>query len=110
MVLRPLAVFSLNDWFSMYQLICGILVVIVLMLQARLWLGDGSITYIWALQDQINEQMFENDRLKDRNQVLEAEVIDLKSGLESIEERARGELGMIKEGETFYLLVEDKKK
>lgn len=76
-------------------------------LQVRLWSGEGSITHIWALQDAIEEQSFENDRLKDRNQVLDAEVQDLKSGLESIEERARSELGMIKKGETFYLLVED---
>jgi len=94
----------------MYQLMCAVLVVIVLMLQARLWFGEGSITDIWQLQDQIDEQQFENDRLEDRNQVLEAEVLDLKGGLESIEERARSELGMIKEGETFYLLVEDKQK
>jgi len=79
------------------------------MLQARLWLGDGSITHMWHLQEEIDEQAFENRRLKDRNLVLEAEVIDLKSGLESIEERARSELGMIKKGETFYLLVNDKK-
>lgn len=94
----------------MYQLLCGALVLLVLMLQARLWFGEASITHIWRLQDEIEEQAFENDRLKDRNQVLEAEVIDLKSGLESIEERARSELGMIKKGETFYLLVDDKKK
>lgn len=93
----------------MYQLICGVLVVVVLMLQARLWLGEGSITNIWQLNSEIEEQSFENDRLKDRNAVLNAEVLDLKSGLESIEERARSELGMIKEGETFYLLVDDKK-
>jgi cell division protein FtsB len=88
---------------------CGVLVVLILMLQARLWLGEGSISYIWRLQEEIEEQAFENNRLKDRNKVLEAEVIDLKSGLESIEERARSELGMIKDGETFYLLVNDKK-
>jgi cell division protein FtsB len=93
----------------MYQLICGVLIAVTLLLQARLWFGDGSITAIWRLQDEISEQTFENDRLRDRNQVLEAEVIDLKSGLESIEERARSELGMIKEGETFYLLINDKK-
>jgi len=93
----------------MYQILCGILIVVILMLQARLWLGDGSITHRWQLQEEIDEQAFENRRLKDRNLVLEAEVIDLKSGLESIEERARNELGMIKKSETFYLLVNDKK-
>jgi len=93
----------------MYQILCGILIVVILILQARLWLGDGSITHRWQLQEEIDEQAFENRRLKDRNLVLEAEVIDLKSGLESIEERARNELGMIKKGETFYLLVNDKK-
>jgi len=93
----------------MYQILCGILIVVILILQARLWLGDGSITHRWQLQEEIDEQAFENRRLKDRNLVLEAEVIDLKSGLESIEERARNELGMIKKSETFYLLVNDKK-
>jgi cell division protein FtsB len=93
----------------MYQILCAVLMVLLLALQIRLWVGDSSISYIWQLESLIEEQSFENSRLKDRNLVLEAEVKDLKSGLESIEERARNELGMIKKGESFYLLVEEEK-
>ncbi|WP_455234899.1 cell division protein FtsB [Thiogranum longum] len=83
------------------------LVVLLLLLQYRLWVGDGSLAEVWGLYQQVELQQDENQRLRERNQALEAEVQDLKQGLEAIEERAREELGMIKEGETFYQIVED---
>jgi cell division protein FtsB len=58
------------------------------------------------LQQQIAEQRGENERLLERNRILEAEVMELKRGMETVEERARQELGMLKEGETLYLLTE----
>jgi cell division protein FtsB len=83
------------------------LVVLLLLLQYKLWVGDGSLAEVWGLYQQVELQQDENQRLRERNQALEAEVQDLKQGLEAIEERAREELGMIKEGETFYQIVED---
>ena len=83
-----------------------LLLVLLLMLQYRLWVGDGSLAEVWDLYQQVETQRDENQRLLERNQALEAEVQDLKQGLEAIEERAREELGMIKEGETFYQIIE----
>ena len=77
-----------------------------ILLQYDLWLGEGSLTAAWKLDKSIEVQQNQNARLKERNQVLEAEVIDLKSGLQAIEERARSELGMIKEDETFFQVIE----
>ena len=89
--------------------ILSLLVIILIGLQYRLWFGQGSWEQIVSLQRQIEGQGLFNQRLQDRNQVLEKEVRDLKSGLESVEERARTELGLIKEGETFYLLIDQEK-
>ena len=64
---------------------------------------------LWALKDSIQQQRQLNERLEHRNNLLEAEVDDLKQGMAAIEERARSELGMIREGETYYLLLEPEK-
>ena len=76
-------------------------------LQYDLWLGDGSLAAAWRLEEQIVEQQEDNGRLQLRNEALAAEVSDLKSGSAAIEERARSELGMIKEGETFVQIIDD---
>lgn len=73
-------------------------------LQYRLWYGDGSITQNRQLTAQIEVQKAENEQLLERNRILEAEVVELKRGMETVEERARHELGMVKEGETLFLL------
>lgn len=83
-----------------------ILVLLLVVLQYRLWVGDGSLAEVWRLRQDIAEQRAENERLRTRNQELEAEVTDLKQGLEAVEERARSELGMVRDGETFYQIVE----
>lgn len=83
------------------------LIIVLIALQTRLWLGQGSWEQIVSLQREIEQQTLVNERLKERNNVLEKEVRDLKNGLDSVEERARSELGLIKEGETFYLLIKD---
>ena len=62
---------------------------------------------MWRLRQQVDAQEKENEHLRERNAALEAEVRDLKQGLEAIEERARNELGMVKEGEKFYQIVEE---
>ncbi|MCH6583600.1 MAG: cell division protein FtsB [Gammaproteobacteria bacterium] len=75
-------------------------------LQSPLWFGNGSLSTVWRLHDQIDAQEIENARLAERNKALIAQVVDLKHGLDGIEERARAELGMVKENETFFHVVE----
>ena len=82
------------------------LLLILLALQAKLWLGEGGWPEAKALQQTVKEQRAENAKLQQRNDALSAEVEDLKSGETAVEERARSELGMIKPGETFYRVVE----
>jgi len=82
------------------------LVLVLAGLQYRLWVGEGSLAQVAELKRQIAEQEGENERLLERNRILEAEVIELKKGMETVEERARHELGMVKEGETLYQLAE----
>ncbi len=87
-------------------IIVAILTLLLAAVQYRLWLGEGGIAEAQRLQAQIAEQQAENERLLERNRVMEAEVMELKQGLETVEERARHELGMVREGETLYLLME----
>ena len=88
------------------KVLIAILIFLLLILQFKLWFGDGNMRELWQLQSRIEEQETENQKLRDRNLALEAEVKDLKQGLEAIEERARNELGMIKKDETFYQIIE----
>ena len=83
------------------------LVVLFILLQYRFWVGDGSIAHVVDLKRQISIQQEENVRLKTRNQILAAEVHALKNGTDAIEGRAREDMGMVKEGETFYLIIDD---
>jgi len=83
------------------------LVLLLLWLQVRLWSGEGSVAEVWRLRQALRTQQQVNTDLQERNRILQAEVLDLKEGLEAIEERARSELGMIKEGETFFLVIEE---
>ncbi len=86
----------------------GILIaaITLVVLQVRLWFGDGSLVEVQHLKKLIAAQQQENTIWKEKNSILEAEVMDLKQGLEAIEERARQELGMIKRNETFYQLLD----
>jgi cell division protein FtsB len=79
-------------------------------LQYRLWVGDGSFAEVSALRREIRAQRDDIDRMKRRNQALQAEVDDLRRGLDAIEGRARSELGMIREGEIFYQIPESPQK
>ena len=83
-----------------------VLLLLLAGLQYRLWVGNGSLAQVADLQRQIAEQQGENERLLERNRILDAEVLELKQGMETVEERARHELGMVKEGETLYQLAE----
>jgi len=83
-----------------------LLLLVLVYLQYRLWFGDGSLQEVWELHREVEAQREENLQLRERNAALEAEVRDLQQGLDAIEEHAREDLGMVKEGETFYQLVE----
>ena len=89
------------------KVLIAILILLLLILQYKLWFGDGNMREVWQLEETIKIQKVENQKLRDRNVALEAEVKDLKQGLEAIEERARNELGMIKKDETFFQIVEE---
>ncbi|MBA1249495.1 septum formation initiator family protein [Pseudomonas luteola] len=80
-----------------------VLIIALAALQYRLWVGDGSLAQVKELREQISSQDEENKQLLERNRILEAEVAELKKGMETVEERARHELGMVREGETLYL-------
>jgi cell division protein FtsB len=83
-----------------------LLLILLLALEVKLWTGDWSMREVWRLRQRVSEQKVENQKLKQRNEALSAEVQDLKTGDEAIEERARSELGLIKPDETFYQVVE----
>lgn len=85
-----------------------ILAVFLVGLQYRLWYGEGGLGEQARLQRQVEEQTQRNAQLKERNRALAEDVEELKSGMLGVEERARSDLGMIKEGETFYMILEDK--
>ncbi|WP_047542140.1 cell division protein FtsB [Methylotenera versatilis] len=83
-----------------------IFVILIALLQYPLWLGKGSWLRVWNVNQQISSQKEKNKALKQRNETLSAEVRDLKQGNAAIEERARSELGMIKEDEVFYQVID----
>jgi len=88
------------------RVLIGALLVLLVLLQYRLWVGEGSLAEVNALKREIAEQTRELSQLRERNRALQAEVEDLRSGLDAVEERARSELGMVKEGEVFYQVIE----
>ena len=91
----------------MTKFINSVLLILLLLIQYGIWVGQSNIGAYLTLKDEVSEQRTENLRNKDRNQVLYAEINDLRHGQEAIEERARNELGMIREGEIFYRVIEE---
>jgi cell division protein FtsB len=87
------------------QLIFGALLVVLLVLQYRLWVGEGSLAEVMQLKRQLAMQSAELADLRERNATLQAEVDDLRQGLDAIEARARTELGLIRPGETYFQLL-----
>ena len=85
------------------------LFLLFLLLQYRLWFPEGSRAELARLQEEIRTQEDVNAGLRVRNRHLELEVLELQQGVDGIEERARENLGMIKEGETYYQIVEREK-
>ena len=80
--------------------------ILIALLQYPLWLGKGSWLRVWNVKQQISSQKDKNKTIKQRNETLGAEVRDLKQGNAAIEERARSELGMIKQDEVFYQVID----
>ena len=95
----------MNDAARPLRIIALLLFALLAWLQYRLWFGEGGAVATANLQSQVDRQAAENRGLAQRNDLLAAEVENLKSG-EAAEERARSELGMIKPGETFHRVVE----
>ena len=91
---------------SNFVLFSLIFVILIAVLQYPLWLGKGSWLRVWDLNRQITAQKEANSVLKTRNDAIDAEVRDLKQGYAAIEERARSELGMVKQDEVYYQVVE----
>jgi cell division protein FtsB len=85
------------------------LIALIGVLQYRLWVGDGSMEELRALRAQIADYRAEMQRMEARNLALAADVQDLKTGLATIEDRARSELGMIQRGEVFLQVIEKPK-
>jgi len=83
----------------------AILLLLLVALQFKMWFGEGGYRDVQRLAQRVDEQAEENEALAQRNRELQAEVEDLRQGLEAIEERARSELGLIKEDEEFYQVV-----
>lgn len=81
-----------------------LLAVLLLLLQYRLWLGEGGYEDLARLRKLHAEQLRENEALRARNRALAAEVEDLRAAKDAVEERARADLGMVKEGEVFIML------
>ena len=88
------------------KVLMSALVLVLVVLQYTLWVGEGSVAQLRDLEAQVEVQEQENLGLAERNQVLEGEVLDLKTGLDAVEERARSEFGMVKEGETLFIVVD----
>jgi cell division protein FtsB len=85
------------------------LVTLIALLQYPLWLGKGSWLRVWDVDQQLRAQRETNLKLQSRNAALDAEVLDLKQGFDAIEERARSELGMVKQDEIFFQLLDSQR-
>ncbi len=81
------------------------LILVLIGLQYKLWFGDGSLSEVVQLSRELEIQKQKLQMLEERNRILEAQVLDLQNGLDAFEEKARNDLGMIKEGETFIQLI-----
>ena len=84
----------------------ALLFILLLVLQYRLWFAEGSLAEQHRLEQQVREQLEVNRTLRERNAVLEREVLELQSGNQAVEQRAREQLGLIREGEVFYRLAD----
>jgi cell division protein FtsB len=87
------------------KLLATCLFVLLIFLQTRLWFGSHGVFQLWSLNSNISQEQDRNSSLMQRNEQLHAEVQELRDGREALEERARSQLGFIKDGEKFYRVV-----
>jgi cell division protein FtsB len=87
------------------KILIGVLILLLVGLQYKLWIGDGSLSEVVQLSRELDIQKEKLRLLEEKNRILEAQVLDLQSGLDAFEEKARNDLGMIKQGETFIQLI-----
>jgi cell division protein FtsB len=87
------------------RVLLALLLLILILLQLKMWFGEGGFSDVRRLEQRVEEQVKENEILAQRNRELQAEVEDLRQGLGAVEERARSELGLIRENEEFYQVV-----
>jgi len=87
------------------RIVASLLFFLLIFLQAKLWFGGHGVFQLWSLENNIDQARDRNHSLERRNETLHAQVNELKQGSEALEERARSQLGFIKEGETFYRVV-----
>ena len=87
------------------KILITILILVLVGLQYKLWFGDGSLSEVVQLSHELELQKQRLKELEARNRILEAQVLDLQNGLDAFEEKARNDLGMIKQGETFIQLI-----
>ena len=87
------------------KILIGLLILVLIGLQYKLWFGDGSLSEVVQLSRELEIQRARLAELEERNRILEAQVLDLQNGLDAFEEKARNDLGMIKQGETFIQLI-----
>jgi cell division protein FtsB len=92
------------------KILAGVLGALILLIQIPLWLGKGGWLRAWQLEEVVEKEKGKNAQLERRNSGLAAEVKDLKTGTDAVEERARYELGMVKKDEIFYQVVDEKAK
>ncbi|WP_373975322.1 cell division protein FtsB [Chitinibacter sp. SCUT-21] len=88
------------------RILALVLAALIIALQWPLWIGKGGWMRVWQLDTQLTQRQAENEKMKERNAALDAEVRDLKLGTEAIEERARNELGMIRGDEVFFQVLD----
>ena len=89
------------------KILIAVLLLVFIGLQYKLWFGDGSLSEVVQLSRELEIQKNRLRELEERNKILEAQVLDLQNGLDAFEEKARNDLGMIKQGETFIQLIPD---
>lgn len=89
----------------MQKVVTVVLTLLLAATQYRLWIADGGLAHTHRLRADVEVQHADNARLAARNAALDAEISDLKSGVAAIEARARVTLGMVRDGETFFLVV-----
>jgi cell division protein FtsB len=87
------------------RIIASLLFFLLILLQAKLWFGGHGVFQLWSLEGNTQQSVERNQRLVRRNDTLHAQVNELKLGSEALEERARSQLGFIKQGETFYRVI-----